>query len=150
MGQYGNDRAKKVIASKNCLDTPLQVGGMENFLATLRRYFTDLTRRPHAVGGKPARKIRIDFIPGEVLTLPNHLKQTLDKVAPRDIDLRVWARLAIAAATLSTDDLSQNARYPLSFYRALGLVWGDFRPSAKRDYKIEARLCARRLGTRYV
>jgi integrase len=136
MGQYGNDKAKKVIGSKNRLDTPLQAQGMANYLAALRRYFTDLTRRPHAVGGKPARKLRIDFIPGEVLSLPNHLKQILDKVAPRDIDLRVWARLAIAAATLSTDDLPQNTGYPLSFYRALGLVWVT---SARRPNEI-ARL----------
>jgi len=50
--------------------------------------------------------------------------------------VQVWAKLAIAAATLSAQDLPRTTRYPLSFYRALALVWVT---SARRPNEI-ARL----------
>src|SRR5947209_13827826 len=78
----------------------------------------------------------LDFSPKEVLTTPQHLRRALDAAAPRDIDLRVWAKLTIAAATLAESDLPQGVPYPLSFYRALALVWVT---SARRPNEI-ARL----------
>src|SRR2546428_9488880 len=72
----------------------------------------------------------------EVLTTPAPIRKALDAASPRDIDLQVWAKLTIAAATLSASDLPRNTRYPLSFYRAFGLVWVT---SARRPNEI-ARL----------
>src|SRR5258708_4098699 len=70
----------------------------------------------------------------EVLTTPRHIRQLMDLADPRDIDLRVWARLAIAAATLSQNDLPQGTTtYPLSLYRALALLWVT---SARRPNEI--------------
>src|SRR5450755_4488142 len=54
---------------------------------------------------------------------PDYVRRAIDKVNPRDIDLRVWAKLTIAAATLSQGDLPRGTRYPLSLQRALGLLW---------------------------
>src|SRR5207247_4540623 len=99
-------------------------------------YLTDLTKRPYAVNGESARRISLDFVPKEVLTTPAPIRKALDAASPRDIDVQVWAKLAIAAATLSAQDLPRTTRYPLSFYRALGLVWVT---SARRPNEI-ARL----------
>jgi integrase len=57
----------------------------------------------------------------------------LDAASPRDIAVQIWAKLAIAAATLSANDLPRTTRYPLSFYRALALVWVT---SARRPNEI--------------
>jgi len=102
---------------------PLKAQGITNYLTAARRFFLDLTKRDHAPGGSPARKIHLDFQPREVFVPPRYVRQAIDRAEPRDIDLRVWARLAIAAATLSHADLPQGAVYPLSFYRAVALVW---------------------------
>src|SRR5437764_655418 len=107
--------------------------GIAHYLTSMRRYLTDLTKRPYAVGGEPARRISLDFAPREVLTTPAPIRKALDAASPRDIDLQVWAKLAIAAATLSANDLPRTTRYPLSFYRALALVWVT---SARRPNEI--------------
>jgi integrase len=136
IGQYASDKARHILETKGLLGAPLSAKGLVTYLTVLRRYFTDLSMRPHAVGGAPARKIRLDFIPKEVFTAPIALQRAIDRTAPRDIDLRIWARLTMAAATLSAGDLPQGTRYPLSFYRALGLIWVT---SARRPNEI-ARL----------
>jgi len=118
---------------KGNLGAPIRPHGIDHYLGALRRYFTDLIRQPHAINGEPARRITLDFVPKEVFTTPDHIRQALDAVNPRDIDLRIWAKLVIAAATLSQSDLPQGAWYPLSFYRALGLVWVT---SARRPNEI--------------
>lgn len=132
-GQYASGRAKQILEAKRELGLPLQARAVGSYLTVLRRYFTDLTKRPHAVSGKPARKIRLDFAPGEALADPAHIRRAKDRVAPRDIDLLVWAKLAIAAATLSENDLPRRTHYPLSYYRAVGLVWVT---SARRPNEI--------------
>jgi len=121
------------LERKGKLGEPLQAISINHYLNALRRYFTDLTKRVQAVNGEPARKIWLDFTPADALATPAHIKRAVDAVAPRDIELRVWAKLAIAAATLSPDDLPPRARYPLSFYRALGLIWVT---SARRPNEI--------------
>jgi integrase len=136
IGQYSSDKARQILEAKGLLGTPFSAKGLVTYLTVLRRYFTDLSMRPHAIGGAPAHKIRLDFIPKEVFTAPTYMQRAIDRTAPRDIDLRVWARLTIAAATLSPGDLPQATRYPLSFYRALGLIWVT---SARRPNEI-ARL----------
>jgi integrase len=136
MGQYVNQHGRKVLSTKGRLAMPLKAQGITNYLTALRRFFLDLTKRDHAPGGTPARKIHLDFQPRDVFAPPRYVRQAIDRAEPRDIDLRVWARLAIAAATLSHDDLPQGAVYPLSFYRALALVWVT---SARRPNEI-ARL----------
>jgi len=135
-GQYGSERGRLLMGSKERLDRPMSARSIAHYLIVLRRYFTDLARRPYAVGGVKPRKITLDFNPKEILTLPDHLKRAVDAVDPRDIDLRVWAKLTLAAATLSQSDLPSSTRYPLSFYRALALVWVT---SARRPNEI-ARL----------
>ncbi len=133
MGQYVNEHGRKVLSTKGKLTMPLKAQGITNYLTAARRFFLDLTKRDHAPGGTPARKIHLDFQPREVFVPPRYVRQAIDRAEPRDIDLRVWARLAIAAATLSHDDLPQGAVYPLSFYRALALVWVT---SARRPNEI--------------
>jgi integrase len=135
-GQYAGDIARRRLEARGLLGKPLQACGIVAHLASIRRFLTDLTRKPHAVKGESARRISLDFVPNEVLTVPDHIKRAIDRVNPRDIDLRVWAKLAIAAATLSQGDLPQGTRYPLSLQRALGLLWVT---SARRPNEI-ARL----------
>ncbi len=134
-GKYASDEGRRRIPQDK-LGCPLRPQAIAGYLSTLRRFFTDLTRRPHTVAGTRGRTIKLDFLPKEVLTTPKHIGRALDATAPRDIDLRVWAKLTIAAATLAESDLPQGALYPLSFYRALGLVWVT---SARRPNEI-ARL----------
>jgi len=122
-GQYASPWGRQVLESQGKLNDPLGAGGIAHYLVALRRFFTDLMKRPHSTHGERAHKITLDFLPQETLAAPAHIKRAQESIAPRDIDLRVWARLAIAAATLSESDLPTGVRYPLSFYRALGLVW---------------------------
>lgn len=133
-GQYAGDKGKELLKAKGKAGAPLQALGITSYLSTLRRYFTDLSKRPHAVGNAKAGRIKLDFTPSEAFATPKQIRRTVDRAAPRDIDLRVWARLTIAAATLSPNDLPQGAQYPLSFYRALGLVWVT---AARRPNEIE-------------
>jgi integrase len=135
VGAYASEegQCRIPLGKRGC---PLRPQAIAGYLGTLRRFFTDLTRRPHTVAGTREPKITLDFSPKEVLTTPQHIRRALDATAPRDIDLRVWAKLTIAAATLAESDLPQGALYPLSFYRALGLVWVT---SARRPNEI-ARL----------
>ena len=135
VGEYASEEGRRRIpqGKRGC---PLRPQAIAGYLGTLRRFFTDLTRRPHIVAGTREPKITLDFSPKEVLTTPQHIRRALDATAPRDIDLRVWAKLTIAAATLAASDLPQGVPYRLSFYRALGLVWVT---SARRPNEI-ARL----------
>src|SRR5260370_4334377 len=89
----------------------------------MRRYLTDLTKRPYAVNGESARRISLDFVPKEVLGTPAAIRRALDAASPRDIDVQVWAKLAMVAGTLSAQDLGRTMRYPVIFYRAVALVW---------------------------
>jgi len=122
-GQYASNNARNKLADQGILNKPLGPQAIYQYLSALRRYLTDLSRRSYTVGRERAKKIRLDFTPKEVLTSPDPIKRALDAVNPRDIDLQVWAKLAMAAATLTQSDLPQRAAYPLSFYRALGLIW---------------------------
>lgn len=135
-GQYVGGRARQGLKMKGNLGAPIKPQGIDHYLCSLRRYLSDLMRHPHATNGEQAHRIKLDFAPKEVLTTPDHVRKALDVVNPRDIDLRLWAKLVIAAATLSQSDLPQGAWYPLSFYRALALVWVT---SARRPNEI-ARL----------
>jgi len=135
IGAYASEEGRRRIPAGKW-GRPLKPQAIACYLCALRRFFSDLTRQPHPVAGRPARRITLDFSPKEVLTVPQQIRRAQDATAPRDIDLRVWAKLTIAAATLSESDLPQGALYPLSFYRALGLVWVT---SARRPNEI-ARL----------
>jgi integrase len=122
-GQYAGESARRKFEAKGLLEKPLQARGIDLHIAVIRRFLTDLMRRPHVVLGEPARRISLNFFPKEVLTTPDYVRRAIDKANPRDIDLRVWAKLTIAAATLSQGDLPRGTRYPLSLQRALGLLW---------------------------
>jgi integrase len=121
-GQYASARWLELRTGRR-YELPTKAGTISPLISALKRFLSDLTKHPYAVGGEPARKIRLDFSPGEVLTCPAPVKKELEAVEPRDIDFRTWARLVIAAATLARSDLPNNPRYPLSFYRALALAW---------------------------
>jgi integrase len=136
IGQYASGMGKHIHALKGKLDHPMKAATIESYLSALRFYLADLVKRPYVVGHGPGRKITLDFAPREALATPRHIQRALDVADPRDIDLRVWAKLAIAAATLSQSDLPEGSWYPLSFYRALGLLWVT---SARRPNEI-ARL----------
>ena len=133
IGQYGSERGKHIHQLKGALGHPMKAQSIEGYLNTLRRFLTDLMKWSLSVGGAPAKKIRLDFAPREVLSTPKSIRQALDVAEPRDIDLHVWARLVIAAATLSQSDLPSPAWYPLNLYRALGLLWVT---SARRPNEI--------------
>ena len=133
VGEYCTSRARHSLESKGDLGKPLRAASIADHLMGLRRYFGDLLNRPHAVDGETARRIHLDFLPTEAFALPEHIKKAVDVVSPRDIHLHVWAKLTIAAATLSASDLPENTPYPLSFYRAMGLIWVT---SARRPNEI--------------
>jgi integrase len=135
-GQYGSKRGQQTLKTKEMFGKPLQANGLASYCTSVNRFFSDLTRRPHSIHGEPARRIRLDFVPGEVFTAPDHIRKILDTASPRDIDLQVWSKLTIAAATLAQSDLPPGTRYSLTFYRALALVWVT---SARRPNEI-ARL----------
>ena len=122
VGQYAVGKSQAILDTKGNLGKPLSMVTIASYLTHIRRYFLDLTKRPHSVDGEPARRIRLDFDPRDAFSTPDPIKRAADAASPRDIDVRVWARLTIAAATLSTQDL-RSTRYPLSFYRALALIW---------------------------
>ncbi len=122
-GQYASAKGRHLLRRKGDLGDSMKPQAIACYLTALRRFFTDLLKRPHTVDGTPARRIKLDFDPKEALAAPAHIRKALDAASPRDIDLQVWAKLTIAAATLSASDLPQGTRYPLSFYRAVGLVW---------------------------
>ena len=125
VGQYGSGRGREALKKKYgpALGQPIKAGSILRHLVALNRYFTDLSKHPYAIAGEPPHKIRLDFNPKEVFACPDSLKKEMENVEPRDINLRIWARLVIAAATLSQSDLPQSTKYPLSFYRAMALVW---------------------------
>jgi integrase len=122
VGQYAVGKAQVVLDTKGKLGKPLGKVTIGSYLTAIRRYFLDLTKRPHRVDGEPGRRIRLDFDPRDAFSTPDPIKRAADVASPRDIDLQVWAKLTIAAATFSTQDL-RSTRYPLSFYRALALIW---------------------------
>lgn len=122
VGQYAVGKAQVILTTKGNLGKPLSQVTIASYLADIRRYFLDLTKRPHRVDGEPVHRIRLDFDPRDALSTPDPIKRAVDVASPRDIDLQVWAKLAIAAATFSGRDLP-GTRYPLSFYRALALIW---------------------------
>jgi integrase len=132
-GQYVSEEGRRRLSIKGMLGHPMRSYGIAHYLTSMRRYLTDLTKRPYAVNGAPAHRISLDFVPREVLTTPSPIRKALDAASPRDIAMQVWAKLAIAAATLSANDLPRTTRYPLSFYRALALVWVT---SARRPNEI--------------
>jgi len=136
VGQYSSGRGRHTLRIQGKFGQPMKSHGIAHYLVSMRRYLSDLTRKPHAVSGEPARRITLDFVPKEAFTTPEQIRKALDAASPRDIDLQMWAKLTIAAATLSASDLPRNTRYPLSFYRAFGLVWVT---SARRPNEI-ARL----------
>jgi integrase len=136
IGQYASSMGKHINTIKGILDHPMKPATIESYLSALRFYLSDLVKRLYVVGNGPGRKIKLDFDPRDALATPLHIQRALDVADPRDIDLRVWAKLVIAAATLAQSDLPEGAWYPLSFYRALGLLWVA---SARRPNEI-ARL----------
>ena len=61
-GQYGSQRGRHTLTIKGMLGQPMRSYGIAHYLTSMRRYLTDLTKRPYAVGGEPARRISLDFV----------------------------------------------------------------------------------------
>jgi hypothetical protein len=138
-GQYASPAGREVLAGQGRLGYPLGPAAVKHYLVALRVFFSDLARRPHAPNGQPARTLRLDFDPLDALAEPEDIARQLDAASPRDVDERIWSKLVVAAATLSEDDLSAGALYPLSFYRAMALLWVS---AARRPNE----LCRLRVG----
>ena len=67
-GQYGSNERTTVAQNERNIG-PTHTGTWSCPLSTsqLNRFFSDLTRQPHCIHGEPARRIRLDFVPGEVV-----------------------------------------------------------------------------------
>ena len=61
-GQYAGEMARQRLEAKGLLGKPLPARGIDLHLVVIRRFLTDLVRRPHAVHGEPARRISLDFV----------------------------------------------------------------------------------------
>jgi integrase len=132
VGDYVSVRGMKYL-NKERVGKPLAPRTMEARIAALRRFFTDLQDRPHAVGKVPSHKIERRFTPGMIFDLPSSVKRLIQP-DPRDIDEVIWCKLTYAAATLTDGDASPLWwRYPLSYYRAAALLWVT---SARRPNEI--------------
>jgi integrase len=123
IGQYAGPTAQKILKAKEVFGKPLGHRSIQARLIALRRFFSDLQKRPHSVQGEPARKIPLHFNPHISFTVPDATRRAIEDVEPRDIDLAIWRKLAGAAARLSEADLSCSHQYPLSLYRAVALLW---------------------------
>jgi hypothetical protein len=123
MGQYAGPTAQKILKGQGRLGKPLGHRSIQACLIALRRFFSDLQKRPHSVQGEPARKIPLHFNPHISFTVPDATRRAIEDIEPRDIDLTIWHKLAGAAARLSEADLPRSHQYPLSLYRAVSLLW---------------------------
>jgi integrase len=123
IGQYAGPTAQRILKAKGVFGKPLGHRSIQARLIALRRFFSDLQKRPHSVQGEPARKIPLHFNPHISFTVPDATRRAIEDVEPRDIDLAIWRKLAGAAARLSEADLSRSHQYPLSLYRAVALLW---------------------------
>jgi len=132
VGDYVSARGMKYL-NKERVGKPLAPRTMEARIAALRRFFTDLQDRPHAVGKAPSHNIERRFTPGMLFDLPPSIKRLIQP-DPRDIDEVVWCKLTYAAATLAEEDASPLWwRYPVSYYQAVALLWVT---SARRPNEI--------------
>jgi integrase len=123
IGQYAGPTAQQILKAKGVFGKPLGHRSIQVRLIALRRFFSDLQKRPHSVQEEPARKIPLHFNPHISFTVPDATRRAIEDVEPRDIDLAIWRKLAGAAARLSEADLSRSHQYPLSLYRAVAVLW---------------------------
>jgi len=123
IGDHLTADAAAQLRRRDLAGRQLSPRSIEAKLGYVRRFFTDLQDRPHRVGDHPARTIAIRFRPERTLDTPAHI-QRLIQPDPRDIDPQVWYKLTYAAATLTDEDLRETiVHYPLSFHRAVALLW---------------------------
>src|SRR5260370_18188278 len=118
VGHIGDDisaLATTVLEQKGLLGKPFSPRSIDSKLGVLRRFFTDLQDRPHAVGDEPACRIAIRFKPQKAFETPSSVKRLIQP-DPRDIDLPFWYKLASAAATLSEEDRAGPIISPFSYY----------------------------------
>ncbi len=136
-GRYAGSKGRRMLELHGRLDMPLQPRSIFQYLVSIRRFLTDVTKRPHTVDGEPAHKICLDYIPREVLTIPDYIQRAIEEPNPRDIDLRVWAKLAIAAATLSQERSSTGNEISFKFLSSGWSPMGYFCTSSKRNSTLE-------------
>ena len=93
------------------------------FLAAMRRFFRDLQTKAHTIDDTPACRIPRLFEPRDVLAVPQDIQKAVAGSEPRDIDLKVWQRLAIQAARLTPQDLGPMTYWPFAAVQAMALLW---------------------------
>lgn len=135
IGDDGQPDRQAVLARQGKLGQPIGAGRIDHRLQTMRRLFSDLQDRPHAVAGGAPRRIVMQFKPAVAFRTPRAVARKIQP-RPRDIDLSAWRKLMAAAAQLSAADLGVNDHYPLAYVRAAALLWVT---SARRRNEI-ARL----------
>lgn len=111
------------LARRGLLGKPLSHEAISQFLASLRRFFRDLQHKAHAVGDAPARRLPRRFDPRDALATPSQVQKALRGTEPRDIDLKIWQRLAIQAARLTPEDLGPVPYWPFTAIQAMALLW---------------------------
>lgn len=123
IGDYTSLKGCQRLAERKLVGKPLAPSTRHHKLAAMSRFFTDLQHRPHAIDGGNAHKIEPRFNPSETFVLPRSIR-SLIQPDPRDIDEVIWCKLTYAAATLSEENSPLMwSGYPLSFHRALALLW---------------------------
>ncbi len=121
-GEYASAAGIKSVEAKGLTGKPLAPRSIHNKLAAMSRFFRDLQDRPYAVGKEAARKIARRFLPREIFATPSSVKRLIQP-DPRDLDELSWCKLTYAAATLTEEDCTAPSSYPLSYYRAVALLW---------------------------
>jgi len=121
-GQYGTADGQRTLRAQGGWGRSLGPAGIHSKLGHMRNFFSGLQDYPHAVDGQSARRIAVRFKPAQAFATPPPIKRLLQP-DPRDIDQVLWYKLVYAAATLAEGDLPPGARHPVTFYRALALVW---------------------------
>lgn len=127
-GEFASVHGLKCLISKGLVGKKLAPTSIDHRLAVMRHFFRVL--QDHLHPGKDAPFPR-RFNPVLAFATPSSVKRLIQP-DPRDIDEIIWCKLTYAAATLSQEDIASWS-YPLSYYRAVALLWVT---SARRPNEI--------------
>ncbi|WP_338250699.1 tyrosine-type recombinase/integrase [Dictyobacter halimunensis] len=131
-GEHASPAGIKSLVTKGIVGKPLAPRSIHNKLSAMSRLFRDLQDRPYAVGEEATRKITRRFLPHEIFATPPSIKRLIQP-DPRDLDELTWCKLTYAAATFTEEDCASFRSYPVSYHRALALLWVS---SARRANEI--------------
>ncbi|HEU5378019.1 MAG TPA: tyrosine-type recombinase/integrase, partial [Ktedonobacteraceae bacterium] len=93
-------------------------------LGAMRKFFSELQKRPYIVEGKRYPKLALTWLPNEAFKTPDDVKVACQP-NPRDIQEDTWFKLIWASCTLSKEKLDGTGamHFPLAYYRAASLIW---------------------------